>query len=88
MALGATLRSVLVLVMKEGALLLGIGTVAGVAGALGLTQYLATLLYGVSATDAGTFVIVVIGLGLAAAASFLPARRAAGLDPTVALRHE
>jgi hypothetical protein len=57
MALGATPASVLVLV---------IGTVVGVAGALGLTQYLATLLYGVSATDVRTFVLVVIGLGLAA----------------------
>jgi putative ABC transport system permease protein len=65
MALGATPGSVLALVMKEGALLLGLGTVAGVACALGLTRYLATLLYGVSATDARTFVIVVIGLGLA-----------------------
>jgi putative ABC transport system permease protein len=60
-----------------------------VAGALVLTRYLATLLYGVRATDPGTYAAVVIGLAAAAlAASFLPARRAATLDPVVALRHE
>jgi putative ABC transport system permease protein len=89
MALGATPGSVLALVMKEGAVLVATGAVAGVAGALVLTRYLATLLYGVTATDPGTYIAVVIGLAVAAsAASFLPARRAAALDPAVALRHE
>jgi predicted permease len=89
MALGATPGSVLALVMKEGAVLVAAGALAGVAGALLLTRYLATLLYGVTATDSGTYIAVVLGLALAAlAASFLPARRAAALDPAAALRHE
>jgi putative ABC transport system permease protein len=89
MALGATPRAVLALVMKEGALVVAVGALAGVAGALVLTRYLATLLYGVTATDPRTYLAVIIGLALAAsAASFLPARRAAVLDPVVALRHD
>jgi putative ABC transport system permease protein len=88
-ALGATPKAVLALVMKEGAVVVTVGALAGVAGALVLTRYLTTLLYGVAATDPGTYLAVVIGLGVAAsAASFLPARRAAVLDPVVALRHD
>jgi putative ABC transport system permease protein len=89
MALGASPRAVFALVMKEGAVLVGAGALAGVAGTLFLTRYLATLLYGVTPTDPFTYAAVVTGLALAAsAASFLPARRAAVLDPVVALRHE
>ena len=89
MALGATPASVLALVMKEGAALVAAGALAGVAGALLLTRSLATLLYGVKATDSSTYIAVVAGLSLAAlAASFLPARRAAALDPAASLRHE
>ena len=89
MALGATPGSVLALVMKEGAALAAAGALAGVAGALVLTRYLATLLYGVKPTDFGTYIAVVLALALAAlAASFLPARRAAALDPASTLRHE
>ncbi len=89
MALGATPGAVLALVMKEGAVVVTVGALAGVAGALVLTRYLATLLYGVTATDPRTYLAVIIGLALAAsAASFLPARRAAALDPVVALRHD
>jgi putative ABC transport system permease protein len=89
MALGATPRTVLALVMKEAAVLIAAGAFAGVAAALVLTRYLATMLYGVTATDARTYAAVVIGLALAAsAASFLPARRAAIVDPVVALRHQ
>jgi putative ABC transport system permease protein len=89
MALGATPGSVLALVMKEGAALAAAGVLAGVAGALVLTRYLATLLYGVTPTDLGAYIAVVVGLALAAlAASFLPARRAAALDPAATLRHE
>jgi predicted permease len=89
MALGASPGSVLALVMSEGAVLVAIGSVAGVAGALYLTRYLSTLLYGVTANDPRTYAGVVVGLALAAAAaSFLPARRAAAVDPMVTLRHE
>jgi putative ABC transport system permease protein len=89
MALGASPRAVLALVMKEGVVLVMAGALEGVAGSLVLTRYLATLLYGVTATDPGTYLAVVVGLALAAsAASFLPARRAAVLDPVVALRHD
>jgi predicted permease len=89
MALGATPESVLALVMKEGALTLAAGAIAGVAGALLLTRYLGSLLYGVKSTDPATYIAVVAGLALAAAAaSFLPARRASKLDPADALRHE
>jgi putative ABC transport system permease protein len=89
MALGATPESVLKLVMKEGAATLFAGAIVGVGAALWLTRYLASLLYGVKATDPTTYIAVVAGLALAAAgASFQPARRASRLDPAVALRHE
>jgi putative ABC transport system permease protein len=89
MALGASPQAVLALVMREGVLLAGAGAVAGVAGALFLTRYLKAMLYGVTATDPRTYAGVVVGLALAAAAaSFLPARRAAALDPMKTLRHE
>ncbi len=89
MALGATPESVLALVMKEGAATLAAGAFAGVAGALLLTRYLTMLLYGITATDPLTYFAVIAGLAVAASvASFLPARRAARLDPAVALRNE
>jgi len=88
-ALGATPRAVLALVMKEGAVPASAGILAGVLGALFLTRYLTTLLYGVRATDPATYGIVGIGLAaVALAASFLPARRAAMVDPVVTLRHD
>jgi len=88
-ALGATPRAVLSLIVKEGAVLVAAGLLAGVAGALLLTRYLATLLYGVTAADPATYTAVMVGLSLAAAAAVcIPARKAAALDPVVALRHE
>jgi len=89
MALGASPRAVIGMVMKEGAALLAAGALAGVAGALLLTRSLATLLYGVTATDPIPYAAVVMGLAAAAAAAgFLPAHRAATLDPGITLRHE
>ena len=77
------------MVMQEGVILVAAGAMAGVAGALLLTRYLTSMLYGVKASDPLTYAVVVIGLALAAsAASFLPARRASELDPMVALRQE
>ena len=87
MALGASRRQVTALVVSQGARLAIIGVVIGLAGALALTRVLTTLLYGVRATDALTFAVVPLLLGVVAiAASWLPARRAARIDPLVAMR--
>jgi predicted permease len=87
-ALGASPRSVQGLVLKEGVALVAIGTVVGLGVSLLASRYLKTLLYDISATDLRTYVAVVLAIGIAAiVAAWLPARRAASLDPTVALRH-
>jgi putative ABC transport system permease protein len=89
MALGAGPRRVTALIAHEGAVLLAGGTVAGVAGSLLLTRYWRSLLYGVRSDDLRTYAVVVVGLALAAAAATsLPARRAASVDPLTALRHQ
>jgi ABC-type antimicrobial peptide transport system permease subunit len=86
MALGADWRDVGGLVVRQG---ITASLIGGAAGALGLTRIIASQLYGVSPTDPPTFVAVsLLMIGMAAAASFIPARRAALLDPVVALRHE
>jgi putative ABC transport system permease protein len=87
MALGACPRRVQALVLKEGVALVAIGTLAGLGLSLLASRYLKTLLYDISATDGRTYVAVVGAIGVAAMlAAWLPARRAASLDPTVALR--
>jgi putative ABC transport system permease protein len=89
MALGATPAAVVALVIREGAALVVVGALSGVAGALILTRSLAALLYGVRSNDPATYAAVIAAMAItAAAASFLPARKAAALDPAVALRHE
>ena len=89
MALGAGRRDVLGMVLRQGMLLVGIGLVAGLAGSLALTRVLRSLLYGVSPTDLVTFAGVPLLLaGIALVAAYLPARRAAQVDPMVALRSE
>src|SRR5580658_567583 len=89
MALGAQKRDVLKLVVKGGMGLTVIGVGVGVAGALVLTRFLSSLLYGVKPTDPLTFVVVSLGLtGVALLACYVPARRAAKADPIVALRDE
>ena len=88
MALGAGPRSVQGLVLREGVVLVAIGTAAGLAASVPAGRYLKTLLYDIRATDMGTYEAVVCAIGVAAiAAALIPARRAASLDPTVALRH-
>jgi predicted permease len=89
MALGAREGEVLRMVMRQGLLTALIGIAIGVAAALALTRLMAGLLYGVSATDPLTFAAVAAGLAaVAAAACYLPARRAARVDPMIALRHD
>jgi len=86
MALGAQRSNVLALVMRQGMSLTVIGVVVGVAGAFALTRLMANLLFGVAATDPLTFVAIpLLLLFVALVACYLPARRAARLDPAIAL---
>ncbi len=89
MALGATRRDVLALVMKESLTPVAIGIVLGMTTALMATRLLATLLYQVTATDPLTFALVVIALAATGAlATAIPTWRAMNADPLTALRHE
>jgi len=89
MALGAQRGNVLRLVLGDGARLAFVGIGLGVLGAMGLTRVMQSLLFEVSATDPGTFVAMTILLGVVGmAACWVPAWRAMGVDPMVALRYE
>ena len=89
MALGAERRDVLAMVLRQAAGLAGAGLAAGIAASLALTRFLATLLFEVRATDVTTLAAIAALLAaVALGASYLPARRAASVDPTVALRYE
>jgi predicted permease len=88
-ALGARPGNILRLVVRQGMELAGIGIVVGLAAAAGLTRVMASLLFGVSATDAATFAAVPALLAaVALAATAIPAWRATRVDPMVALREE
>ena len=89
MALGAERKSVMMMVVGQGLKLALIGLAIGIAGALVLSQFLTSLLYGVTPTDPLTFVAVsLILIAVALLACYIPARRAAKVDPMVALRYE
>ena len=87
MALGARPTDVTRMVVRHGVTLAAIGVAIGVVAALGLGRFLRGMLYGVSAADPVTFgVTIVLLVAVAALASWLPARRAAKVDPMIALR--
>jgi len=89
MALGAQPRSVLRLVIGKGMTLVSVGVVIGMAAAWALTRLMATMLFETPATDPATFALIAFLLaGVALAACWIPARRAAKVDPMIALRCE
>ncbi|MGH9722132.1 MAG: FtsX-like permease family protein, partial [Bryobacteraceae bacterium] len=88
-ALGAQRWQVVSMVLREITILIVCGAIVGAASASGLTKYVATLIFGLKPNDPWTFVgagllLLIVGVF----AGYLPARRAAGLDPVVALRHD
>jgi predicted permease len=89
MALGATRGAVLGLVMRESSVLVGLGVAIGLIAALGAGRLVRTLLFGLEPTDATTIAAAIaVMVAVSAVAGFLPARRAARVDPMVALRYE
>jgi len=89
LALGASRRAVFVLVLGQGAWVAAAGIVFGIAGAVALTRYLEGLLFGLTPLDVRTFAAVAAGFAaIALVASYIPAWRAARVDPLTSLRYE
>jgi putative ABC transport system permease protein len=89
MALGARQADVLRLVVGQGLKLFAVGLAAGLCGALALTRMMTSMLFDIGAADASTYISFSILLGaVAVLASWIPARRAARVDPMIALRCE
>jgi putative ABC transport system permease protein len=89
LALGARRTAVLGMVVRQGATMTGIGIGIGLIAAAGTSQWLRALLFGVTTTDRSTFIVAsTIFAAVGVAASYIPARRAARVDPSVALRCE
>jgi putative ABC transport system permease protein len=89
LALGATASNVLRLVLRQGVKLAVVGATVGLIASLALTRFMKTLLFGVSATDPTTFLLIALLLtAVALLACYLPARRATKVDPMIALRYE
>jgi putative ABC transport system permease protein len=89
MALGAQRRDVLLMVLRQGSALAGVGLAVGYVASLGLTRFLATMLFEVRPTDLAVVALVAVTLAAVSfIASYLPALRATRVDPMVALRHE
>ena len=89
LALGANAGDVRKMVLKQGMILCAFGVLFGLGAAIGLTRLMGALLYGVEPVDPATFGVVSISLTLVAlVASYVPAARAAGIDPVQAIRNE
>jgi len=89
MALGAQRAAMLRMILRETMLLVGIGIILGVPGALATTRLVEKYLFGLKPTDPATIVMAaLLMLAVATLAGYLPARRASRTDPTVALRYE
>jgi len=89
MALGARTEGILWMVLRESLLLLAAGIAVGVPATLGITRVVRSQLFGLSSFDAATFMTAIAAISIVIViAAYLPARRAANVDPMVALRYE
>jgi len=89
LALGAQSRDVLLMIVKQGSFLIGLGLGIGLLGAYAATRLISTLLFGVTAKDPATFAVSAVLLGIVALlACYVPAWRATKVDPLRALRYE
>jgi putative ABC transport system permease protein len=89
MALGAQRTGVIGMILRESMLMVAVGAVIGLAGAFAAGRYIESVLFGLSKTDAWTIgAVIVLTTLVSLAAGYLPARRAARVDPMVALRYE